>query len=324
MVEQTGKEINLLLQAESLLESGQLDGAKEVLAQALGIAPTSGQTHRLIGKLYSAMQDEESARVHYEEARRLDRLQATARARPTDEPSSRTTGRDSDDGRAGDMPWHDDDWIWEERDGRPTLFVLFAGLGIDDDPPTFIFYNFLKNVQAVDKLFVRDLGRRWYLDGLGELSANAEETTRLLREKCAGYERTVFIGSSAGGMAAILFGELIGADKIVSFAPQTVLTDAKEREIGDQRWPRLMQQIRDRHETSKFLDLKHLNPLATAIDIHFASGCDIDRGHAERLTGDKLRRIPHEEATGHLIALHLRDTGKLSEIIAAEIPKMPQ
>ena len=54
------------MQAESLLESGQLDGAKEVLAQALGIAPTSGKTHRLIGQLYSAMQDEESARVHYE------------------------------------------------------------------------------------------------------------------------------------------------------------------------------------------------------------------------------------------------------------------
>jgi len=308
------------------LQAGRLDAAHRLLSQALSIAPTSSKVHRLIGDYFDRNRDHSSALRHYEEAARLDSAAADAGSRLNATQESLGATRESigilqdpDYGRGTNMPWDDGDWIWAERNEKPTLLVLFAGLGVGNNPPTFIFYNFLKDFPQVDKLFVRDLSRRWYLDGLGDLARNVEETSRLLSQRMADYDRTVFVGSSAGGMAAILYGELTGAHKVLSFAPQTVLTEAKEREIGDERWPRLMKKLRSCDGARQFLDLNNMAPFSTAIDIHYAVNCEHDKLHAQRIAGNRVTCFPHEDAQDHMLAMHLRDTGLLKKLFEAEI-----
>ncbi len=300
------------------LKNGKRDHAYKFLSRALSLAPTSSTVHLSIGDFYSAIQDRESAAQHYQQAVQLDPTDSTARLRMQAARNLVGAAQDPDYGRGTETPWQADDWIWEERSHQACLFVLFAGLGIDFSPPTFIFHNFLKAYPKIDKLFVRDLGKRWYLNGLGSLASNVDETAELIRKKSASYERTVFVGSSAGGMAAILYGELTGADKILAFAPQTVLTQAKEKEIGDHRWPRLMEQLRTSTSSPRFLDLQCMDPYTSTIDIHYAASCKVDQKHAERVTGNRVAHIPHENAQGHMIALHLRDNGSLRNIIEAE------
>jgi tetratricopeptide (TPR) repeat protein len=287
--------------------------------KALETSPQCGEAHRNLGHVYASGQEYEQALTFYAEALRLDPRDQVAISHIAKAQTELQISKDPDYAFMPAAPWAADAWIWEEIANSSTLLVLFAGLGIAGNQPTFIFANFLKPYQQVDKLFIRDLDMHWYLNGLGNLSNSIDETTDFIKDKITGYKRVIFIGCSAGGMAAILFGERLKADKILAFAPQTVLSAAKEIELGDQRWLRQMASLRAEHGESEYMDLRNLNPFTTDIDIHYSADYEIDDLHAKCITGTKVNYIPHTDAEGHLIALHLRDTGMLKEILEREI-----
>ena len=73
------------------------------------------------------------------------------------------------------------------------------------------------------------------MDGLGNTTKNFYETIDFIRKIISkkGY-RTVFsLGSSSGGFAAILYGNILKFKKVLAFNPQTVLSKEKELEIKD-------------------------------------------------------------------------------------------
>lgn len=71
-------------------------------------------------------------------------------------------------------------------------------------------------------IFLRDLKKQWYLSGINaEINSPALLLQFLLRET-AGFD-IVTIGSSAGGYAAVLYGCLLNAGKIMSFNGQVEL-----------------------------------------------------------------------------------------------------
>ncbi len=111
---------------------------------------------------------------------------------------------------------------------KKRLIVSFAGLmnkmgGI----PQYEFRNFLsKNFPDADKIYYIDLHKKWYHRGIPGITSNVEETIAYLNTKIAGYDEVIFIGTSAGGYAAILFGALCATSsplKVISFIPQTIL-----------------------------------------------------------------------------------------------------
>ena len=116
-----------------------------------------------------------------------------------------------------------------------VLLVAFGGLNRQIGIPPFEFMR-LTGETPVKKLFVRDPRQAWYHRGLPGYSDTLEETATVLAERTRGAARTVVTGNSAGGYAALLFGELLGADAIVCFAPQTTLRMAALHELGDRRW----------------------------------------------------------------------------------------
>ena len=88
----------------------------------------------------------------------------------------------------------------------------------------FEFVNFLeKNYNDYDRYLYLDKYNKWYHKGIDRISTYVNETLTYLKEIINNYEEMIFIGSSAGGYADILFGSLLNVNKIIAFKPQTII-----------------------------------------------------------------------------------------------------
>lgn len=68
-------------------------------------------------------------------------------------------------------------------------------------------------------IFIRDIQKQWYLEGVSVKNNTPELLANQLNQLCYGY--TVYtIGSSAGGFAALLFGSMIKATRVYAFNAQ--------------------------------------------------------------------------------------------------------
>ncbi len=77
--------------------------------------------------------------------------------------------------------------------------------------------NFLR--YAHKHIFIRDIQKQWYIEGISQKHNSPEKLLTLLQELTAGF-RIYSVGSSAGGFAALLFGNLLKAERIYAFNAQ--------------------------------------------------------------------------------------------------------
>ena len=68
-------------------------------------------------------------------------------------------------------------------------------------------------------IFIRDIIKQWYLTGISGQHPSPATLLELLKKETAGY-RIIALGSSAGGYAAVVYGQLLNAEKIYSFNGQ--------------------------------------------------------------------------------------------------------
>jgi len=119
-----------------------------------------------------------------------------------------------------------------------TLIVSFAGYNkLFGGIPRFEFANFLNaHFANTDRQFYVDCRMDLYHRGIAGISKTVDETVEYLKTEIDGYKRVVFIGVSAGGYAAILFGSLLNIASVVAFIPQTLRMrqniDEKYRDTG--------------------------------------------------------------------------------------------
>lgn len=85
--------------------------------------------------------------------------------------------------------------------------------------------------EAHKHIFIRDILKQWYLKGINAHINNHEKLLNLLKNETNGHQ-VITIGSSAGGYAAILYGSLLNAIRIIVTNPQfeiySLLKDSKE------------------------------------------------------------------------------------------------
>ena len=67
-------------------------------------------------------------------------------------------------------------------------------------------------------IFVRDIRKTWYVDGISGDRNSIDSLYDLLREETRGFSEVVCVGSSAGGYAATLFGLRLNAQKIFNIS----------------------------------------------------------------------------------------------------------
>jgi hypothetical protein len=204
------------------------------------------------------------------------------------------------------------------KPGLDTLLVVFGGIAGSLGIPPFEFFNTTQGIPA-SKIFVRDLNQSWYHGGLRGITDNIEGVRDYLKERMieANARRTVLVGNSMGGYAAIIFGIMIGANVVHSFSPQTFIDNWHRVWHRDFRWHK---QIAKTHHIGmkKYFDLKNILKGETSgceINIYYSTMHRLDKIHAERMRIRKNIVFHSFEKAGHGLVKYLRDEGKLSEII---------
>ena len=120
-------------------------------------------------------------------------------------------------------------------------------------------YEWTKNLvfNAKRHIFVRDVYKQWYLEGVSSTCDTVEKTLTLLKKHLEGCDSCVCVGSSAGGFAAVLFGSLLGADRILAFNPQFTLSPFLEDKDCPVLNP-LLWRNRENERVKRYYDLKDI------------------------------------------------------------------
>jgi hypothetical protein len=201
--------------------------------------------------------------------------------------------------------------------------VAFAGLKqLVGGMTPFNFMHSLEGVEA-NVVFVRDPRRTWYngpIEGLGRSAGDIAGRIRSLAAEAGGGD-LYLLGTSSGGFAALAFAGLLGAKRVLAFAPQTTIDTTTLRALGETRWLRLL----DRLRRAEFVDV--LPALAAAPP---PAGCEIVVGRRVPLDvvyADRLAEIPgvtiHGVDSRHNTAMHLREHGALQRVLRDFIADAP-
>jgi hypothetical protein len=198
-----------------------------------------------------------------------------------------------------------------------TLLVAFGGIAAQFGIPPFEFARLAGSLE-VKQALIRDPRQAWYhrgLPGYGDDLMSLRDPLQAIVER-SGATRTVFVGVSAGGYAALLFGSLLGADAVLAFGPQTTIDMDTLHSLGDRRWDDHLRPLRRAQLLDPdWLDLQRL-PAGPA-RVYFDDTLDSDRRHAERLAGKT--RLYRFGTGGHVLVRHLRDRGVLPRILRQAI-----
>jgi pimeloyl-ACP methyl ester carboxylesterase len=206
-----------------------------------------------------------------------------------------------------------------------TLLLAFGGMKGKLDIPPFEFFG-LTGEMPIKRLFVRDLEQAWYHRGVRRHGSTIPEVAEHLDRIIARQqiERLVVVGTSAGGYAALIFGSLLGADRVLCWGPQTTLDLEVLGQMDDHRWDdKIAPLMSDRHLDEDWIDLRRALPGAriaqTRYELFFDDSYLLDRLHVERLSdvdGVQLRPVAGGE---HEVARQMRKTGELELVLRSAL-----
>jgi hypothetical protein len=125
-------------------------------------------------------------------------------------------------------------------DDRCIIYFSSNGLYYPNDSETFCKEIIEKNrfewrrniLRSANKvIFLRDVTKQWYLEGINVNINTIEKLICFLEEQTRGL-KVICVGSSAGGYAATLFGCLLNASHVFNFSGQFYLFDILQTEQG--------------------------------------------------------------------------------------------
>lgn len=217
-----------------------------------------------------------------------------------------------------------DEGVFRELDDpSPVLVIAFGGLRmLFGGSPPFEFFRVLGDQAPAKKLFLRDHRRAWYHRGVRGCADDIPGVEVALRRMIAeaGASKTVMLGSSAGGYAALLFGRLLGVTEVHAFGPQTFLSPDLRRLHDDQRFEeRLSALMSSGCFRDEYGDLKDVFSRTSAphtrFVVHYGEGDALDVIHAEHLQPEENLELRAYEGVDHNVAGSLRDSDQLQSVV---------
>jgi pimeloyl-ACP methyl ester carboxylesterase len=210
-----------------------------------------------------------------------------------------------------------------------VLLIVFSGLlGRLGPVPVFEFFNTVSSF-GVKKAFLRDLTQSWYhrgVEGIGaDVPAIADYLAKLIAE--SGATRTVLVGNSAGAYAALLFGQLLDADEVHAFSPQSFIDPDLRAQHDDHRWQVYVDRVvAAGGPDPRYADLLPVlsqGGVSTTFHIYFPAPNRLENLHTLRLSGVE-GVVPHPvDGGGHKLIKWLRDTGELEQILERALSPQP-
>lgn len=203
--------------------------------------------------------------------------------------------------------------------------------------PAFDFYGRVKKLEAttqkaLNRILVRDCANSWYHREIPGLGIHVDEVAESLRRIIAMIQpsEVVTIGQSMGGYAAILFGILLKADRILSFGPLSFLKVDQALMYHDRRWLSVMIDLQDNPPPVQYLDLPGLHrQKGYQPDLRIFFGTRPDEGATESVNLDVLHAFryaalpncqlfPYPDS-GHAVVQYLNDQQKMDALLAEHI-----
>ena len=177
------------------------------------------------------------------------------------------------------------------------MIVSFGGYAPTCQRAPREFSKFLEHhFPDQEVLYLGDTSCSTYHKGILGVSTSVDETTEYLRKETVGRSPLIFIGTSGGGYAAILFGSLLNVDHVIAFIPPTILY----RDDKEPRYKNLRPLMNARTQYQLFADLSVKDPK----DCHHVSHCE------NVCTGPNVTLVKKDR----LDLKQMRDSGELFEI----------
>jgi hypothetical protein len=196
--------------------------------------------------------------------------------------------------------------------------VVFGSMGAGVEMPLALPPRQFRGVLAdrnCELVFLKDFRQCWYLQGLVGISQDIPTTADFLRKLLLEDDKRPFVmlGASSGGYAALLFGAMLGAQRVVAFSPQTEIT---RKAIG--LFGTLDTSLDERDLAAQFTSLKKVldaTPLTGAARIYYSRRNDFDSSEAAKIKDAAHVELCPVEWNGHNTAKILRDRGEMDGIV---------
>ncbi|CUH78262.1 alpha/beta fold hydrolase [Tropicibacter naphthalenivorans] len=202
------------------------------------------------------------------------------------------------------------------------VLLRFAGLA---EPGKLHYLDAMAAAAGLNAIYLKDPNRLFFCNGLPSMGGTLDSTIEGLRAKIAEYgegRKVTVLGSSAGGYAALLYGVLLGADRVISLSgPSTAL-----REVGDTIKDRRVRAILHRleqHTTPESRDIRLQIERAgycPQLDLVYGENNRLDRAHAELLADLPQATLhPIKGFDGHNTIAYLTDNGLLLDVLRGDM-----
>jgi predicted esterase YcpF (UPF0227 family) len=140
-----------------------------------------------------------------------------------------------------------------------------------------------------------------YNYGLADISEDITGTVEYFKPIIKKYKNTIFLGSSAGGYAASLYGSILNVKSVIAFNPPTKMCEHIETKPDEEQYRDVKNHINEYTNYHIFGDLSVLNEE----DPHHVSHCQNITIHPN------VNLVLKEQ----LNLLKMRDDGELFDII---------
>jgi hypothetical protein len=203
-----------------------------------------------------------------------------------------------------------------EGSRKDVLFLSFGGVRLGAGIPPAEFHASLSG-RDVPGYFIKDFRQSWYQEGLLGLSSDVASTAAVLKALIERHSprHVVTLGVSAGGYAAILFGALLGVDRVAAFSPQTDVSHQVVKLYAGYDTPPPRQFAGEEGAASLEKVLKSQLRLPE-IRVYYGADHELDARTAHGLSGlPGVHLAPQMGVDAHPVTADLKRSGKLNAIL---------
>jgi len=213
----------------------------------------------------------------------------------------------------------------DDRHDSPHLLVAFGGIKGALGMPVFEFFQLTRQLK-VQKIYFRDPEQAWYQKGLPGIGADFASIVHYIDNYISnnGIKKTVYVGNSMGGWAALGAGLLsAGNNSVLAFSPQTFIGKWQRLLYGDRRWEEQIAKAR-KSCGNGFSDIKKLFPLSPfhpMINLYYSELFRLDKIHARRLARFPNVRLHGYRNDDHRLVRYLKNSQELVQIVFREFER---
>lgn len=210
------------------------------------------------------------------------------------------------------------------RRGSADTVVVFTGLSSRSAAiPQLELARTLESL-GVNSVLLRDVNRSWYhssIDGFGTDFPSKIGRISELVDYCGG-QRVHFVGTSAGGFAAIYYATMMDVDSVLTMGGQATIRREKRVAFHDARWVNLLKDVFPIAD-GEYLDVTDAERIRSARPVLALSGANekvdsVQSIYASRKFGAEQYAAYSVLGAGHAVAPELKRESKLFPLLQAQ------